>query len=641
LLRPALVRLSVSACLLLVPLVLGAAPANAVLNPANTAPDCSWADSDNTQFDENPIGQTPTAQNADVINDCTDVDHDWLSISRVVSGPAHGTIAIVPGDQLYDLPDSLSYTPAAGFVGRDSIVVEVSDGHTTTQFTRSLHVVDPNNYVDCGSPITHITRRSEAEFMLSCSTDPDGANDPINFTVDTTPSAEAANVSVVYVDSGNGSPLQPTLTFNDQISAPRVTAQVTATRASGPTDTFSVVADFEAEPTCAAKDADGRVVLSQRPSVHTTLTRNIDCSTPDPSALTYWVQDYSISHPDSTAPGDLTISDAGDLTFVPTDPNWTGRDSWWVEVSDGNGGWVGMWVDVERYLEADLSASFTVTPASVTLGSSYTATLHVANAGPDDVSGASFDIGLPTGSAIGALPSGCSATSGQPYVGCSYDTIASGTAFDIAIPITAGPGSIAGVNHVGTQYGAANLRNTNSAGGVATGTVTLGSATAGIPGNDVVLGSSAGTTISTGGGDDAVDGGAGNDLLLLGLGNDCGQGGAGNDVAHGDAGNDVVYGDAGPCVTGKASTSRLMAAISGNDRLFGDAGNDVLFGGPGADFLKGGSGKDRFVGGSGNDVIKARDHVRGERISCGAGRDTVYADKGDLVARNCEKVHRR
>jgi Ca2+-binding RTX toxin-like protein len=102
-----------------------------------------------------------------------------------------------------------------------------------------------------------------------------------------------------------------------------------------------------------------------------------------------------------------------------------------------------------------------------------------------------------------------------------------------------------------------------------------------------------------------------------------------------------VYGDAGPCVTGKASTSRLMAAISGNDRLFGDAGNDVLFGGPGADVLNGGSGKDRFVGGSGNDVIKARDHVRGEKINCGAGRDTVYADKGDLVAKNCEKVHRR
>jgi Ca2+-binding RTX toxin-like protein len=90
-----------------------------------------------------------------------------------------------------------------------------------------------------------------------------------------------------------------------------------------------------------------------------------------------------------------------------------------------------------------------------------------------------------------------------------------------------------------------------------------------------------------------------------------------------------------------ASNARFAAILAGNDRLFGEAGNDRLFGGPGKDLLVGGPGHDRFVGGCGNDVIKARDHVRRERIGCGAGRDVVYADKRDVVARNCERVHRR
>ncbi|MFL6061916.1 MAG: hypothetical protein ACJ72E_11845 [Marmoricola sp.] len=50
---------------------------------------------------------------------------------------------------------------------------------------------------------------------------------------------------------------------------------------------------------------------------------------------------------------------------------------------------------------------------------------------------------------------------------------------------------------------------------------------------------------------------------------------------------------------------------------------------------------DKFVGGAGNDVIFARDRVKGEAISCGPGKDVVHADRGDKVARDCEKVLHR
>jgi hypothetical protein len=38
-------------------------------------------------------------------------------------------------------------------------------------------------------------------------------------------------------------------------------------------------------------------------------------------------------------------------------------------------------------------------------------------------------------------------------------------------------------------------------------------------------------------------------------------------------------------------------------------------------------------------VIHAADGAR-DTIDCGPGHDIVYADKHDVVARNCEVVHR-
>ena len=99
---------------------------------------------------------------------------------------------------------------------------------------------------------------------------------------------------------------------------------------------------------------------------------------------------------------------------------------------------------------------------------------------------------------------------------------------------------------------------------------------------------------------------------------------------------------------GLGGNDRLLGR-GGADQLFGGAGNDALFGGTGIDRLLGGSGNDRLVGGTGRDVldggtgkdrIEARDRAR-DVIRCGAGRDTVIADRVDSVARSCEVVRRR
>ena len=96
---------------------------------------------------------------------------------------------------------------------------------------------------------------------------------------------------------------------------------------------------------------------------------------------------------------------------------------------------------------------------------------------------------------------------------------------------------------------------------------------------------------------------------------------SGANLHFGDAGNDRLTG--GP----------------GDDKLFGGAGIDRLVGGPGNDVLNGGKGKDLYFGGSGNDTINSRDGVA-ETVDCGAGKDTVKADKKDRL-KHCEKVSRR
>jgi Ca2+-binding RTX toxin-like protein len=79
--------------------------------------------------------------------------------------------------------------------------------------------------------------------------------------------------------------------------------------------------------------------------------------------------------------------------------------------------------------------------------------------------------------------------------------------------------------------------------------------------------------------------------------------------------------------------------MGGNDTLNGGAGNDRLAGGAGNDSLLPGAGADTIFGGPGTDVIRARDGVK-DVIDCGSGRDTVYVDRHDRVATNCERVHR-
>jgi len=189
----------------------------------------------------------------------------------------------------------------------------------------------------------------------------------------------------------------------------------------------------------------------------------------------------------------------------------------------------------------------------------------------------------------------------------------------------------------------------------------------GTPGNDVIAGSPNDDQIRGLAGDDVINGGDGDDTEIGGPGRDrlsdypfgkgdpltanaeVLKGGGERDYAEGSLGPDKILGgkagDRSFGVPGRARQRRGFGEISclGDfcSALFGDPGNDLMKGGGGRDYMEGEQGTDTYFGGAGGDVIDAtNEDTPGakDRISCGAGRDVVFANPKDRVAEDCERV---
>jgi len=110
-------------------------------------------------------------------------------------------------------------------------------------------------------------------------------------------------------------------------------------------------------------------------------------------------------------------------------------------------------------------------------------------------------------------------------------------------------------------------------------------------------------------------------------------------------------------VRGSPSADRLEGTTAseritggpGDDVIRGRGGDDCLKGNRGADRIAGGRGADRIDGGPGRDVLRGgagadRIDSRGgghDKARCGGGRDRIVADRGDRIAKDCERVRIR
>jgi Tol biopolymer transport system component len=83
-----------------------------------------------------------------------------------------------------------------------------------------------------------------------------------------------------------------------------------------------------------------------------------------------------------------------------------------------------------------------------------------------------------------------------------------------------------------------------------------------------------------------------------------------------------------------------LKRLTGRDcRIFGTARADSIVGTPRRDIIDARAGRDHVRAGAGADDVHARDGAR-DTIACGPGADTVFADRLDVVARDCEDVRR-
>jgi len=176
-------------------------------------------------------------------------------------------------------------------------------------------------------------------------------------------------------------------------------------------------------------------------------------------------------------------------------------------------------------------------------------------------------------------------------------------------------------------------------------------------GSDQLLGEGDADDLAGEAGDDRLHGGDQNDELRGGAGIDAIFGNTGNDKVVGDAGADLLRGDHGSdALEGGAGADSLLGQKhsdvlrggAGDDWLDGGENGDRLDGGAGRDVLVGGAGGDRLVdtaggarveGGGGHDVISVRNRRR-DVVRCGAGRDSVVADRTDRLV-DCERRRRR
>jgi Ca2+-binding RTX toxin-like protein len=128
---------------------------------------------------------------------------------------------------------------------------------------------------------------------------------------------------------------------------------------------------------------------------------------------------------------------------------------------------------------------------------------------------------------------------------------------------------------------------------------------------EAVVGTVAGDTLIGDNSSEILSGMGGNDLLL---------GNGGNDLLGGFGGDDLMFGQSG---------HDTLRGSFGNDRLSGGSGDDRLAGGPDNDFLKGKRGSDVMKGKTGIDTIRAHDHTRDVKISCGPGLNSLESAKRD------------
>lgn len=239
----------------------------------------------------------------------SDIDAGDTLAYEISTNPSHGTVTQSTTD-----PDKFIYTPNTGFSGNDSFTIAVSDQSGATRSQVITITVGGNTVPNVDATQSITTNEDQAVDSNVNATDPNG--DALSYQITSAPTHGTAELGqggnflytpdenyfgsdsfIIQVSDGNGGvkTQQINVTINSVNDKPIVDSIQNVNAAEGE----------EANITVIATDIEGDTLS------------------------------YTASTP---ANGIVTDNGGGNFTYTPTDSNFSGNDSFSVEVSDGNGG---------------------------------------------------------------------------------------------------------------------------------------------------------------------------------------------------------------------------------------------------------------------------------------------------------------
>jgi len=261
-----------------------------VLNPPNTQPVANGQNVNTTRNQAKSMTLTGSdAENATLV-------------FTVVDNPTHG--------QLSGVAPTLTYQPAAGYVGADSFTFKVSDGDLeSTLATVNINIIAFNSAPTANSQTTN-TGRNQAKQITLTATDAD--NDPLTYALLSQPA------------NGTLSGSAPNLTYTPQpgfFGTDSFTFKVNDGQADSNTATISI--NISEGALNSAPTANNQTVgTAQATPKQITLS----ASDADNNPLTYVIVGQ---------PANGTLSGSGpNLTYTPQ-PGFFGTDSFTFKVNDG------------------------------------------------------------------------------------------------------------------------------------------------------------------------------------------------------------------------------------------------------------------------------------------------------------------
>ncbi|MEJ2792260.1 retention module-containing protein, partial [Iodobacter sp. LRB] len=243
----------------------------------------------------------------------TDKDGDPLTFTAK-DQPVHGTVTVKPDG-------SYEYTPAPDYNGKDSFTVTVNDGKGGTAVITVNVTVDPVNDAPVGTNQAITTPEDTPITGKLVATDKDG--DPLTFTAKDQPAH-----GTVTVKPDGSYEYTPAPDYNGKDS-------FTVTVSDGKGGTAVITVNVTVDPVNDAPIGTNQAITTPE---DTPITGKLVATDKDGDPLTFTAKDQP-------AHGTVTVKPDGSYEYTPA-PDYNGKDSFTVTVSDGKGGTAIITVDV-------------------------------------------------------------------------------------------------------------------------------------------------------------------------------------------------------------------------------------------------------------------------------------------------------